>query len=180
MTTRRDFLKTTAALTATLLAPAVSAKPTLEPVQGERQLKFYNLHTGEHLKATYWADGIYIPDEMTAINNILRDYRTGDIKKMDPQLMDLLYALQNRVEHKNAFNVISGYRSPKTNAKLHRLSNGVATHSLHMKGKAIDIRLPGVELKHLRKAALSLHAGGVGYYPKSNFIHVDTGRPRFW
>ena len=181
MTTRRNFLKTTAAAAATLIAPAALAKSAAAPVaSGERQLKFYNLHTGEHLKATYWADGLYIADEMTAINNILRDYRTGDIKKMDPHLMDLLFALQHRVEHKNAFNVISGYRSPKTNAKLHRLSNGVATHSLHMKGKAIDIRLPGVELKHLRKAALSLHAGGVGYYPKSNFIHIDTGRPRFW
>ena len=180
MTTRRDFLKTTAALTATLLAPAVSAKPTLELVQGERQLKFYNLHTGEHLKATYWADGVYIPDEMTAINHILRDFRTGDIKQIDPHLMEVLYRLQHRVEQRGAFSVISAYRSPKTNAQLHRQSNGVATRSLHMQGKAIDIRLPGVELKHLRQAALSLHAGGVGYYPKSNFIHVDTGRPRFW
>jgi uncharacterized protein YcbK (DUF882 family) len=176
MTTRRNFLKTTVAAAATLLVPTAFALPTT----GERQLKFYNLHTGEHLKATYWADGVYVADEMNAINHILRDFRTGDIKSIDPHLMEVLYQLQHRVEQKGAFHVISGYRSPKTNEKLHRLGNGVATHSLHMRGKAIDIRLPGVELKHLRQAALSLHSGGVGYYPKSNFIHVDTGRPRFW
>jgi uncharacterized protein YcbK (DUF882 family) len=185
MTTRRKFLKTSAAAAATMLAPAavpriVLAKSAPRNIQGERQLKFYNLHTGEHLKATYWVDGVYVPDEMQAINHILRDFRTGDIKKMDPHLMELLFTLQHRVDKGGAFHVISGYRSPKTNAKLHNRSSGVATHSLHMKGKAIDIRLPGVELKHLRQAALKMHAGGVGYYPKSNFVHVDTGRPRFW
>ena len=99
---------------------------------------------------------------------------------MDRRLYDLLYTLQQQVTSKSSYQVISGYRSPATNAKLNRNSSGVAKRSLHMQGKAIDIRLPGVELKHLRKAALSLKAGGVGYYPKSNFIHVDTGRPRFW
>jgi len=182
MTTRRKFLQTTAAAAATLLAPAALAKsaPVARVASGERQLKFYNLHTGEHLKATYWVDGVYVADEMHAINRVLRDFRTGDIKKMDPHLMDLLFALQHKVDKPGAFHVISAYRSPKTNAKLHRSSNGVATHSLHMRGKAIDIRLPGVELKHLRQSALAMHAGGVGYYPKSDFIHVDTGRPRFW
>jgi uncharacterized protein YcbK (DUF882 family) len=92
----------------------------------------------------------------------------------------LLYTLQQQVEKPGTYQLISGYRSPATNAKLRNASSGVAKRSLHMRGKAVDIRLPGVELKHLRQAALSLRAGGVGYYPKSNFIHVDTGRPRFW
>ena len=183
MTTRRKFLKTalkTTAAAATILAPVTVLAKTAPVARGERRLKFYNLHTGEHLRATYWVDGVYVPDEMTAINRILRDFRTGDIQRMDPHLMDLLFALQHKVDKRGTFHVISGYRSPKTNARLHRASNGVATRSLHMRGKAIDIRLPGVELGHLRQAALKLHAGGVGYYPNSNFIHVDTGRPRFW
>jgi uncharacterized protein YcbK (DUF882 family) len=178
MTTRRDFLKFTAAATATILTPAALAKPIVRT--GERQLRLYNLHTGEQVNATYWVDGIYVPDEMTAINNVLRDHRTGDVTNMDPRLFDLLHTLQQKVESKGKFSVISGYRSPASNAKLSRASNGVAKRSLHMRGKAIDIRLPGVELKHLRQAALSMRAGGVGYYPRSNFIHVDTGRPRFW
>jgi len=184
MTSRRDFLKYSA-LAATagatgLAAPTVLARPANSIQSGERALKFYNLHTGEHLSATYWVDGIYVPEQMAAINRLMRDYRTGDVKKMDRRLVDLLYVLQQQVDKPGAFHVISGYRSPKTNAKLNRISSGVARRSLHLQGKAIDIRLPGVELKHLRQAALKLHAGGVGYYPRSNFIHVDTGRPRFW
>jgi uncharacterized protein YcbK (DUF882 family) len=177
MTTRRDFLKYSAAASALVLAPAALARPV---ESGERKLKFYNLHTGEHLNATYWVDGIYVPDEVAAINTILRDHRTGDVTKMDPRLFDLLYTLQHKVESRGTFSVISGYRSPASNAKLSSMSDGVAKRSLHMRGKAIDIRLPGVELKHLRQAALNMRAGGVGYYPRSNFIHVDTGRPRFW
>lgn len=184
MTTRRDFLKYSAiaatASAAGLVAPTVLAKSHSPAPTGERALKFYNLHTGEHLSATYWVDGIYVPDQMAAINRVLRDHRTGDVRKMDRQLFDLLYVLQQTVDKPGAFHVISGYRSPKTNAKLNRLSSGVAKHSLHTRGKAIDVRLPGVALKHLRLAALKMHAGGVGYYPRSNFIHVDTGRPRFW
>jgi len=177
MTTRRDFLKFSAAAAATLAAPLALANSA--PV-GEREIRFYNLHTGEHLSATYWADGVYVPDELQAMNYLLRDFRTGDVKRIDPGLFDVLYALQQKLEKRGVFHVISGYRSPATNAALRRHHEGVAKHSLHMKGKAIDIRLPGVELKHLREAALDLHAGGVGYYPRSDFVHVDTGRPRFW
>lgn len=177
MTSRRDFLKYSAATAATIMAPAALAQ---RAPAGERAIKFYNLHTGEHLTATYWVDGVYVPDEIAAINHVLRDFRTGDVKKMDPHLFDLLYTLQRKVEKQGAFHVISGYRSPATNAKLNSSSSGVAKRSLHMRGKAIDIRLPGVELRHLRQAALHMHAGGVGYYPRSNFIHIDTGRPRFW
>lgn len=177
MTTRRDFLKLSAATAAVLATPAALAKPA--PV-GERVIRLNNLHTGERLTSTYWVDGIYVPDELAAIDRVLRDHRSGDIAHMDPRLMDMIYALQQKVEHPGAFHIISGYRSPATNAKLRRHSNGVAKGSLHTRGKAIDLRLPGVELKHLRRAALDMHAGGVGYYPRSNFIHVDTGRPRFW
>jgi uncharacterized protein YcbK (DUF882 family) len=111
---------------------------------------------------------------------ILRDHRTGDVHDMDQGLLDLLYLLQTRVESRQTFQIISGYRSPKTNAMLSGKSKGVAKRSYHMQGKAIDIRLNGCDLKQLHKAALSLKAGGVGYYPSSDFIHVDVGRVRRW
>jgi uncharacterized protein YcbK (DUF882 family) len=177
MISRRNFLKAATGATAILVAPAALAKPASP---AERVLRLHNLHTGESLKATYWAEGQYIAEELAAIDRVLRDHRANEITQMDRRLYDLLYTLQQQVTSKSSYQVISGYRSPATNAKLNRNSSGVAKRSLHMQGRAIDIRLPGVELKHLRKAALSLKAGGVGYYPKSNFIHVDTGRPRFW
>jgi uncharacterized protein YcbK (DUF882 family) len=178
---RRNFLKLSLGAAAALMAPAAFASlPEKLPLSDERRLRFYHLHTGEKLSATYWAGGEYIPTELTAINHLLRDFRTGDIATMDKQLLDLLYVLQQKVDKSGAYHIISAYRSPQTNAALRKHSKGVAKRSLHMQAKAIDIRLPGVELKHLRRAALDLHAGGVGYYPKSNFIHVDTGRPRFW
>jgi uncharacterized protein YcbK (DUF882 family) len=185
MVSRRDFLKMASAAALTAASPSVFAKavqPKLQPLKGEseRILRFQNIHTGEKVSATYWADGIYVPEELAEIDRVLRDHRTREIATMDRNLYDLLYVLQQQVENQGTFQVISGYRSAKTNAMLNKTTNGVARKSLHMRGKAIDIRLPGVELKHLRQAALDLRAGGVGYYPRSNFIHVDTGRPRFW
>jgi len=182
MIKRRDFLKY--ALThCTFGAATISISPVLyaksKPV-AERQLAFYNLHTGEKLSATYWANDNYIDTELQSINHLLRDHRSGEMQPIDKNLLDLLYVLQQTVDKNGTYHIISGYRSPKTNARLRQQSNGVAKKSLHMLGKAIDVRLPGVELNHLRKAALSLQAGGVGYYPKSNFVHLDTGRPRFW
>ena len=177
MISRRNFLKAAAGTAAILVAPAALAKPA-DPA--ERVLRLRNLHTGESLKATYWAEGQYIQEELAAIDRVLRDHRADEITQMDRRLYDLLHTLQQQVSSNETFHVISGYRSPATNAKLHKNSNGVAKRSLHMQGRAIDIRLPGVELKHLRQAALSLKSGGVGYYPNSNFIHVDTGRTRFW
>jgi uncharacterized protein YcbK (DUF882 family) len=173
---RRTFLLYTASAAA-LASPVALANV---PIAAERRLSFYNLHTGEKLVSTYWSQGEYIADELAAINHVLRDHRSGEVEKIDPNLLDLLHALQNKVEKSGEFHIISGYRSPKTNAMLRRDSAGVAKRSLHTRGKAVDIRLPGVALKHLRRAALDMHAGGVGYYPKSGFIHVDTGRPRFW
>ncbi len=179
---RRDFLKLAfrhcVVGTAALSAPSlVFAKPKT-PV--ERQLAFYNLHTGEKISTTYWAEGDYITQELENLNYLLRDYRTNETLAIDKNLFDLLYILQQQVDKSGEYHIISGYRSPKTNAKLRQNSKGVAKRSLHMQGKAIDVRLPGVQLKHLRQAALQLRAGGVGYYPKSNFVHIDTGRPRFW
>ena len=177
MISRRKFLQAATGTAAILAAPVALAKPGH---QGERILQMQNLHTGEKIKATYWADGQYIAEEMAAINRVLRDHRSNETYKMDQRLFDLLHLLQEKVDKQGSYQVISGYRSPNTNAMLNRKSSGVAKRSLHMQGRAIDIRLPGVELKHLRQAALNLKAGGVGYYPKSNFIHVDTGRTRFW
>ena len=177
MNSRRNFLKAATGTTAILLAPAALAKPS-QPQ--ERILRLHNLHTGENLKATYWAEGRYLEEEMAALNRVLRDHRSNETYKMDPHLFDMLHVLQQQLDNHGRFHVISGYRSPNTNAMLNRKSSGVAKRSLHMQGRAIDIRLPGVELKHLRQAALNLKAGGVGYYPRSGFIHVDTGRTRFW
>ena len=181
MISRRDFLKMASCASLTAASPSAFASAALQtPPQGERILRFQNIHTGEKVAATYWADGNYIAEELAMIDRVLRDHRSREVAKMDRNLYDLLFALQQKVEKEDAFQVISGYRSPASNDKLRKAGGGVAKRSLHMRGKAIDIRLPGVELKHLRQAALNLRAGGVGYYPKSNFIHVDTGRPRFW
>ncbi len=146
----------------------------------ERKLTFLNLHTSERVQATYWAEGDYQTDGLLAIEKVLRDHRTGEAYPIDHDLLDLLQLLQYKMGSQREFHVISGYRSPKTNELLSARSGGVAKQSLHMLGKAIDIRLPGHALADLRNAALSLEAGGVGYYPKSDFIHIDTGHFRQW
>jgi len=145
-----------------------------------RKLSFDNLHTGERLKAEYWVDGEYVPDALLDINRLLRDFRTGDVHPIEPKLLDVLSMLHGMLETESDFQVISGYRSPKTNATLREQSNGVAATSLHMQGMAIDVRIGGRPLTGLRDAALRIAAGGVGYYPKSNFVHVDVGRVRRW
>lgn len=147
---------------------------------GPRKLKLLNLHTGERVQATYWDGRSYQFEALQEIDYVLRDHRNGEIKAMDRRLLDLLAMLHRRLGSAAAYHVISGYRSPATNARLAARSNGVAKHSLHMRGMAIDIRLPDCELADLRGAALTLKAGGVGYYPKSDFVHVDVGRVRHW
>jgi uncharacterized protein YcbK (DUF882 family) len=174
---RRRFIQTLVGTSAAMVTSPLWA--SVHPAT-ERRLAFTNLHTGESLQATIWAEGQYIDEELVAVNRLLRDHRSGDVHPMDRQLLDQLYLLQQAVGVTGAYHVISGYRSPKTNAKLRSNSGGVAKKSLHMQGRAIDIRLPGCELKHLRQAALDLKAGGVGFYAKSNFIHLDTGRVRRW
>ncbi len=146
-----------------------------------RSVALDNLHTeGESMEAVYWDQGDYIPDVLDAVNTHLRDFRTGDVHIIDPRLLDLLDSVSILTEAKSPFQVISGYRSPATNAMLHERSDEVAKKSFHMSGMAIDIRLPGVDLSHLHAAALTLGRGGVGYYPESNFVHIDVGPVREW
>jgi len=145
-----------------------------------RSLSFNNLHTGERVSVDYWTGGAYVPDALACIDKVLRDFRTGDVHPIEPKLLDVLSLVRQRLESGAPLEVISGYRSPKTNAMLHETSSGVASKSLHMDGMAIDVRIAGCALSDLRKAALSLRGGGVGYYPKDNFVHVDVGRVRSW
>jgi uncharacterized protein YcbK (DUF882 family) len=158
------------------------ARPSLAALteSGPRKLAFLNLHTGEHLSATYWENGRYVADQLHDIDRVLRDFRTGDVLPMDRDLLDLLHRLQRTMDTNEPFHVISGYRSPRTNEMLRHESGGVAANSLHTVGKAIDIRIPGRRLTDVRNAALALGSGGVGYYPKSDFVHADTGRVRRW
>jgi uncharacterized protein YcbK (DUF882 family) len=175
--TRRDFLLLGTGIVAGFLTPKVFASPH---AQQERSLAFRNTHTGESLQAVYWAEGEYIKSGLQEINTVLRDHRSDEIYPMDRGLLDLLYALQREVDCQNPYHVISGYRSPATNARLRSKSSGVARRSYHMQGKAIDIRLPGCALTDLHHAALGLKAGGVGIYAASDFIHVDVGPVRRW
>jgi uncharacterized protein YcbK (DUF882 family) len=176
---RRRFLKIGALTAAQLLVPAVAMARTRVLLR-RRTLKFYNLHTGESLKTTYWENGSYNPEELERVNYILRDFRANEIKPIDPTLLDLLTRIQHRLGTAESFQVISGYRSPLTNAMLHSNGEGVAVHSLHIDGKAIDICVPGRSLAQVRGAALAQKSGGVGYYPRTGFVHVDTGRVRWW
>jgi len=179
--TRRGFLTSIAGVAVTLATPGAIASAVPAPVTGrDRELSFYNTHTGEKLSATFWSDGKYLDDGVEEINWILRDHRAGIASPIDPKLLDLLHQLQTKVEHQGEFHIISGYRSPATNNMLNKQSSGVAKRSYHMLGKAIDVRLPGFDSSQLHKAAISLRGGGVGYYSSSNFVHLDVGRVRYW
>lgn len=146
----------------------------------EKKVSLLNMHTGERIRTAYWERGKYIPGALKEIAKVLRDHRSGERHPIDPRLLDLIQQLQYKTGSSKEFQVVSAYRSPATNAALSAQSHGVAKNSLHMQGKAVDIRLPGIPLHVLRRAAMSMHAGGVGYYPQSNFIHVDTGNVRYW
>ena len=174
---RRHFL---AGAGATILsAPYFPALASLGDV---RSLALENLHTGERLTTEYWAQGQYIPDALAQVDHVLRDFRSGEVHAIAPNLLDLLAVLRVRLETAAPFSVISGFRSPATNAMLRgeHEHSGVATKSLHMQGMAIDIRVPGRPLTGLRDIALAARVGGVGYYPASDFVHVDVGRVRRW
>jgi uncharacterized protein YcbK (DUF882 family) len=157
-------------------------RPASANVQGARELSLANIHTGEKLKVEYWANGQYLPDALAEVDRLLRDFRTGQVHPMAPQLLDLLVRLRGRLDTVEPVNVISGFRSPATNAMLRaeHEHSGVATKSLHMQGMAIDIRIPGRALSDLHMAALAARGGGVGFYPSSDFVHVDVGRVRSW
>lgn len=182
---RRSFLGIGAAAAAAAFVPsrvqAATARPAVKAP--ERTLSFFNTHTGERLKTTYCTGGSYHPDALRDLNYILRDFRANEIKPIDPRVFDLLHELGGTLETDQPFHIISGYRSAGTNAMLRQRgghSTGVASHSLHIVGQAIDVRVPGVKLVNLRDAAKSLKIGGVGFYPDLNFVHVDVGRVRYW
>jgi uncharacterized protein YcbK (DUF882 family) len=170
---RRHFVATLAAA-----LPALASWPVA--AADARALTFAHLHTGERLTVEYFNAGTYIPDALAAVDHLLRDFRTGDVRAIDPALLDLLHRLGGLTGSRRPYEVISGYRSPATNRMLQARSEGVASGSLHMRGQAIDIRVADVPLATLRDAALAVRGGGVGYYPQSRFVHVDTGRVRTW
>lgn len=176
--TRRTFLQSALTSAAVLALPGWARAAFARPV---RALSVRQLHTGESLsRMVYWAEGRYLPDALGELNVLLRDHRTGEAARMDTGVLDQLFFLQQAFGMEREIHIISGYRSPHTNAMLNARSSGVAKNSLHMQAKAIDLRIPGVALADLRAAALAMEAGGVGFYPKSDFVHVDTGRVRQW
>ena len=146
----------------------------------ERQLSFYHTHTGQSLEVTYSVGGEFVATALDEINLFLSDFRTGDATEMDPELLDIIYDVRTHLESDGTFEVISAYRSPKTNEMLRNSSGGVAKNSQHLLGKAIDVRLRGAQTDKLRDAAIELQRGGVGYYIESDFVHIDTGRVRRW
>ena len=167
-----------------LTVPSVllMAKPSLgiASVSETRALSFRHLHTNEKLSIGYFADNQYLHESLSKINYLLRDFRSGEKYPIDPSLLDMLFSIQQATGSKGRYEIISGYRSPATNNMLRSKSNGVAKRSLHMQGKAIDIRLTDVSTDAVRRAAIALKEGGVGYYRKSNFVHLDTCRYRTW
>ncbi len=171
---RREFLKAGSLLTASLFLPS-----SLSAKEYEKSIRLYHRHTGEWIKATFWIDGEYVYEELENLDYFLRDYRTDEVHKIDIRLIEYIYDIQRLTERKE-IHIVSAYRSPYTNNYLRRHSKGVAKNSFHLKGKAVDITVPGLPLPTLRHAALSLQRGGVGYYPYSNFVHIDTGMPRYW
>lgn len=179
---RRVFLRQGLRLGAAgALAGMAAAPARAAQGGGERRLAFAHTHTGEKLDIAYAAEGRFVKPALVQLNAFMRDHYSGEVGAMDPQLFELLYRLRERLGSQAPYEVISAYRSPATNALL-RVSRagGVAKRSLHMEGRAIDVRLPGVPLTALRLAALSLRGGGVGFYPREQFVHIDTGAPRSW
>ncbi|RJQ78092.1 MAG: DUF882 domain-containing protein [Desulfobacteraceae bacterium] len=177
---RRDFLKVALGALAATALPLDTMAATLKGFDARRTLSFYNTHTNEQLKVCYFDQGNYNPEGLTQIDHILRDHRTDTIKQIDPELLDLLFAVKCRVRPRSPFHVISGYRSPATNEMLRRHTSGVAKTSFHTRGQAIDIRLPGYNTAGLRNLCVKLRAGGVGYYSQSDFVHLDVGPVRNW
>ena len=174
-TTRRSFIGSAA----TTLVLSSTATPALAHHR-ERRLHLRNLHTDERIELSYWRDGDYDRGALRQLDHFLRDWRTGDTLAIDPKLHDLTYEVAWMLGVEPRFDVVCGYRSPTTNEMLRKRGHGVARKSMHLVGKAIDLRLEDVSLPMLREAALACSRGGVGYYPRSNFVHLDTGRPRQW
>jgi uncharacterized protein YcbK (DUF882 family) len=178
--TRRHFLGVSlSTFLCGLSLPSYAAFKSRSP-EGVRALSFHNLHTDEKLSVTYWKNGSYDRTAWAQINHVLRDHYSGESHVMDLRLMDLLHEVQNRLENDRTIEIISGYRSPATNRNLAEASGGVAKNSYHMRGMAIDVRMDGTTLSRLHQTALQLNKGGVGYYPDSQFVHLDVGPIRRW
>lgn len=183
---RRHFLRRSAHFAATGVLPALAAHARASTTQagmatGARTLSLVHTHTHENIALAYAVGANYVPEALGSLNRFLRDHYSGEVGVMDPQMFDLIHRVKELLGSAQAFEVISGYRGAATNARLRQTrGGGVATHSLHMDGRAIDLRLPGVALSDLRDAALSLRLGGVGFYPREQFVHLDTGRVRRW
>jgi uncharacterized protein YcbK (DUF882 family) len=181
-TTRRLILKAGASL---VCSAGLGAVPGLVSAASQKKIKdrslsFYNIHTGESLTTTYFAEGQLQHEAHQSINHLLRDFRNNQIHEIDTRLLDLLYSLKRMSDCKRPIHVLSGYRSPQTNAYLYRTTSGVAKNSLHMKGQAIDVQFPKIPLDRLYLLASSMQWGGVGYYGKSRFMHLDTGPVKQW
>lgn len=157
-------------------AAATGATPSV----AARELRLLNTHTGEKLKRVYWAEGRYEPEALKEIAHLMRDHRSDERHEIDPALLDALHAMRLKLDSGEEFHIISGYRSPATNAQMRENNAGVARKSYHMRGMAVDIRLPGRDLPRLRKVAVNIGFGGVGDYPRSDFLHVDVGPVRQW
>jgi uncharacterized protein YcbK (DUF882 family) len=172
----------TVSIILTLLLVSIGGVSQGNLVSDERQLSFYHTHTNKRLDIVYARDGAYIPAALEEINKFLFDFRTGDKAQMDPELLDLIYDVRRALNSDATYQIVSAYRSPKTNEMLRGRSenSGVAKNSQHVLGKAIDVRLEGVKTSTLRDTALAMQRGGVGFYEESDFVHMDTGRPRSW
>ncbi len=185
---RRSFLGLGAATLAGTLIPGICSPAAAATFKGgvvgsgARRLAFRNTHTGESFSGVYRVGDKYLPDAFTQINTVLRDFRTGQVYPIDPRVIDIIFSVHHMTGQQKPFQIISGYRSPKTNTMLRGRSakTGVAKKSLHMKGQAIDLRMDGFSSARVRDLASSLNAGGVGYYAKSNFVHLDCGDVRTW
>ena len=168
------------ACAAGLCLPWSATRGSSKIVYPDRVLPLNNAHTGEKENVTYWSDGHYLEDGLNQINWILRDFRTGEIKAIDPRLLNILYLLNRNINRDGNMLVLSGFRSKKTNDMLRKTTEGVARRSFHMAGRAVDIRMQNIHTADIQKAALRLGGGGVGYYPSSNFVHLDSGPVRTW
>jgi uncharacterized protein YcbK (DUF882 family) len=177
---RRHFLKTAGAIATFLASPAALAKS--RKLTGSRTISLHNLHTEEKIKVDYWVDGKYEPEALAEIDLVLRDHRANEVCSMDPKLIDILHNIQQRTLGSTGkpVEVVSAYRSPTTNNNMRRYKRGVARNSFHMLGQAVDIRVPGIDHQDLYRAAVGLEEGGIGYYGRAGFVHLDTGKFRTW
>lgn len=177
---RRALLGAFAA-TAVMAAPTYSKAAGLLKNAGDiRRLKMYSARTGERIDMIYWVDGAYIRDAVEEISHFMRDWRTDTGMSMDTRTMDIMAASHNMLDVSEPYLLLSGYRTPQTNAMLRSKSRNVARNSLHIKGKAVDVRLSSRSVNQMARAASSCHAGGVGRYSGSNFVHMDCGPIRQW